>query len=336
MSLRDNMPRDDNKKRPRLSKEYYLTFRSKVNTYAKNHCENPVRMGVYYLSSPVVDQTTYFAMTNPQKAAHAEDDAALGDAIEHVIHFQDAHITAPFGANEVRNAPPPAQQDPTVPSWWPSPAKASLDAIRAKFGSITTSAVSLLKTKLMTMRLSDFQDVPLFEAAFTTLMDTYLSAAVSAGINTSSLDQDLALHLVDLFTQWHTQYHTAMSLLRQTMPHTVAEVLTAANLEYDANPTRKTQQGPTVLQSSADQPVDLVRLLSTVLERLPAPKAPGHRGSDRGAEGTCANDDSRAAEALGQVQSCRYLLQERYRTVQPRYQLQVSAHPVGEPGHLST
>ena len=81
-------------------------------------------------------------------------------------------------------------------------------------------------------------------------MDTYLSAAVSAGINTSSLDQDLALHLVDLFTQWHTQYHTAMSLLRQTMPHTVEEVLTAANLEYDANPTRKTQQGPMLLSFS--------------------------------------------------------------------------------------
>ena len=225
----------------------------------------------------------------------------------------------------MRNAPPPAQQDPTVPSWWPSPAKASLDAIRAKFGSITTSPVSLLKTKLMTMRLSDFQDVPLFEAAFTTLMDTYLSAAVSAGINTSSLDQDLALHLVDLFTQWHTQYHTAMSLLRQTMPHTVAEVLTAANLEYDANPTRKTQQGPTVLQSSADQPVDLVRLLSTVLERLPAPKAPGHRGSDRGAPKERARtmtpeqrklwDKCKAAglcykNAIGQCNrgtSCRYL-----------------------------
>jgi hypothetical protein len=280
MSLRDDMPRDDSK-RLRLSKEYYLTFRSKVNTYAKNHCGNTVRMGVY-LTSPLVDETAYFAMTNPQKAAHAEDDAALGDAIEHVIHFQDAHITAPFGANEMFNAPPPAPQNPSVPTWWPSPSKAALGALRAKFGSITTSAVSLLKAKLMAMKLSDFQgDVPLFEAAFTTLLATYLSAAVSAGINTSSLDQDLALHLVDLFTHWHSQYHTAMSLLRQTMPHTVEEVFEAANIEYAVHPAQKTQQGPTVLQSSADRPVDLVRLLSTVLERLPAPNAPGHRGSGR-------------------------------------------------------
>ena len=109
MSSRDNMPRENENKRLRLSKEFYLTFRSKVFNYAKNHCENTVRMGLY-LTSPVVTETAYFAMTNPQKTAHAEDDASLGDAIEYVINFQDAHITAPFGANERRNAPP-AQQD---------------------------------------------------------------------------------------------------------------------------------------------------------------------------------------------------------------------------------
>ena len=284
MSSRDNMPRENENKRLRLSKEFYLTFRSKVFNYAKNHCENTVRMGLY-LTSPVVTETAYFAMTNPQKTAHAEDDASLGHAIDHVINSNDAHITAPFGANERRNAPPPAQQDNTVPAWWPSPSKASLDVIRAKFGSITMTSVSLLKAKLMAMGLSDFQgNVPFFEAAFTTLLSTYRSAAVSAGLNTSSLDQDLAFHLCGLFTQWHSQYHSAMSLLRQSMPHTVEDVFASATLEYDAYPSRQTQQGPTVLQSSADQPVDLVRLLSTVLERLPDPKAPRHRDRrDRGA-----------------------------------------------------